>query len=182
MNLSSLIPQPEKIPTGAVLPFAANSVPAGWLAANGAELLKTTYATLLATIGTNYGETNGAGGAGTTHFRVPDLRGYFVRGAGTNSDTTASGTFGVKQADSFESHTHTGTAASAGAHTHTHTDNYKLGNANQQTGSGSWTGSNGDRTLNTGSAGAHTHTLTINATGDTENRPKNIAMLYCIKF
>jgi microcystin-dependent protein len=182
MNLSSLIPQPEKIPTGAVLPFAANSVPAGWLAANGAELLKTTYATLFAAIGITYGQTNGAGGAGTTHFRAPDLRGYFVRGSGTNSDLTASGTFGAKQVGSFQSHTHTATASSAGAHTHTHTDNYKLGNSNQQTGSGSWTGSNSDRTLNTSSAGAHTHTVTVTATGGTETRPDNIAMLYCIKF
>lgn len=182
MNLSSIIPQPEKIPVGAIMPFANNSVPTGWLAANGAQLLKTTYAALLTAIGTTYGETNGAGGVGTTHFRVPDLRGYFVRGAGTNGDATASGTFGVKQADGFESHTHTGSAASAGAHTHSYTDNYKTGNSNQSTGSGSWTGSNANQTLTTGSAGAHTHTLSIDATGTTETRPANIAMLYCIKF
>ena len=177
MNLSSLLPQPPvAIAPGAILPFAMNSAPSGWLVANGAAVSRTTYADLFAAIGTTYGA-----GIGTV-FVLPDLRGYFVRGAGTNSDTTASGTFGVKQADGFQSHTHTGSAASAGAHTHTHTDNYKLGNLNQQTGSGSWTGSNSDRTLNTGSAGAHTHTLSIDATGTTETRPSNIAMLYCIKF
>lgn len=177
MNLSSLIPQPEKIPTGAVMPFANNAVPTGWLAANGTAVSRTTYAALFAAIGTTYGTGNGS-----STFTLPDLRGYFVRGSGTNSDLTASGTFGAKQVASFQSHTHTGTAASAGAHTHTHTDNYKLGNSNQQTGSGSWTGSNGDRTLNTSSAGAHTHTVTVTATGGTETRPDNIAMLYCIKF
>jgi microcystin-dependent protein len=159
------------------MPFAMNSVPSGWLAANGTAVSRTTYADLFAAIGTTYG----AGTGGTT-FNLPDLRGYFVRGAGTNGDTTASGTFGVKQADDFESHTHTGSAASAGAHTHSYTDNYKTGNSNQQTGSGSWTGSNANQTLTTGSAGAHTHTLSINATGTTETRPRNIAMLYCIKF
>lgn len=35
-----------------------------------------------------------------------DLRGYFIRGSGTNSDGTASGAFGLKQADDFKSHDH----------------------------------------------------------------------------
>jgi microcystin-dependent protein len=177
MNLSSLIPQPEKIPTGAVLPFAANSVPAGWLAANGAAISRTAYSSLFSSLGTTYGAGNGS-----TTFNLPDLRGYFVRGSGTNSDTTASGTFGAKQVGSFQEHTHTGTASSAGAHTHTHTDNYRLGNSNATGGSGGWTSTHGDRTLNTSSAGAHTHTVTVTATGGTETRPDNIAMLYCIKF
>ena len=61
--------------TGALLPFAnTNTVPTGWLKADGAELSKAAYPALLAAVGTKYGETNGEGGVGTTHFRVPDLR------------------------------------------------------------------------------------------------------------
>jgi microcystin-dependent protein len=145
------------VPTGAVMPFAMNSAPTGWLAANGTEYAKTgTYATLFAAIGVTYGETNGAGGAGTTHFRVPDLRGYFVRGAGTNSDGTASDTFGVKQADELKGHTHTNTTGTEIRHT------LSGGPTNIRTG---WE-RNG----------------TTNSTGGTETRPRNIAMLYCIKF
>ena len=55
-------------------------------------------------------------------------------------------------------HTHSvsGTAASAGAHTHT-----------------------GSATID--SAGAHSHPITISNTGGSETRPRNIALLPCIK-
>jgi microcystin-dependent protein len=166
LNLSSktvTLPATISLPAGAVMSFAMNSAPAGWLAADGNEYAKTgTYAALFAAISTTYGETNGSGGAGTSHFRVPDLRGYFVRGVGVagqngaNSDGTVSGTFGQKQADDLKSHTHTYSDAGV-----------------------SQTGLAGGPTpfANTG-----TTSRTTDATGGTETRPKNIAMLYCIKF
>jgi microcystin-dependent protein len=149
------------VPTGAVMPFAMNSAPTGWLAANGTEYAKTgTYAALFAAIGVTYGETNGAGGAGTTHFRVPDLRGYFVRGVGTNADGTASGTFGAKQADSIIDHTH----------------NYTRNTVANVV-------SVGGPTTFFYAPGAAT-SLGVNSpnNGGVETRPNNIAMLYCIKF
>jgi phage-related tail fiber protein len=163
------------VPTGAVLPFAMNSAPSGWLSANGAAVSRATYASLFTAIGTLYGA-----GDGSTTFNLPDLRGYFVRGSGTNSDGTASGTFGTKQADEFKSHAHTGSALSAGAHAHT-TPTGGYSNYNESGGGGAVVSiyNNG---ANTGTAGDHTHTLSINATGGTETRPKNIAMFYCIKF
>lgn len=158
LNLSGktvTLPATISLPAGAVMSFAMNSAPAGWLAADGTEYAKTgTYATLFAAISTTYGETNGSGGVGTSHFRVPDLRGYFVRGSGTNSDGTAAGTFGAKQADEFKSHTHTVSAR----------------------------GSDAAANFAAGSFPANPQTLTTSATGGTETRPKNIAMLYCIKF
>jgi microcystin-dependent protein len=149
------------VPTGAVMPFAMNSAPTGWLAANGTEYAKTgTYATLFAAIGVTYGETNGAGGAGTTHFRVPDLRGYFVRGAGTNSDGTASGAFGAKQDDAIISHTHT------------ILDQDSVVSLMRQ-----------EISSNRIPSGTITRTTNSQSPpGATETRPANIAMLYCIKF
>jgi hypothetical protein len=162
------------VPTGAVMPFAMNSAPSGWLAANGAAISRTAYAGLFTAIGTIYG-----GGDGSTTFNLPDLRGYFVRGSGTNADGTVSGTFGAKQAEGFKSHTHTGTADSAGAHSHSlPTGGYSQYN---ETGGGGAVGSLFNGATNSGSAGVHTHTLTINLTGTTETRPANIALLYCIK-
>jgi len=168
------------VPPGAVMPFASAVTPSGWLAANGnvvpngvgtVQGITANFAALFAVVGTTYGA------AGT----LPDLRGYFVRGSGTNSDGTAAGTFGQKEADEFKSHTHTGSSASAGAHTHTYAapNSYEQDTPNSP--------ANGKRAIgnaspNTGSAGAHTHTITINSTGGTETRPKNIALLYCIKF
>jgi microcystin-dependent protein len=135
------------VPAGAVMAFAMNAAPTGWLAADGSAVSRTTYATLFAAVSTIYGV-----GDGSTTFNLPDLRGYFVRGSGTNGDGTAAGTFGAKQADELKSHTHsTSPIASAGS----------------QVPAGSGFG-----IIGSGVTGA---------TGGAETRPKNIAMLYCIK-
>ena len=153
--------------------FAMNAVPTGWLAANGAGVSLTTYAGLYAIIGTRYGvELNSVGVE--INFKLPDLRGYFVRGAGTNSDTVVSGGFGLKQADGFKSHTHT---TSGELPTNNSSAGYKLpgSKVNVQ--------GNGNQSVFSALDGAviyHGHTLSNS--GGTETRPANIAMLYCIKF
>jgi microcystin-dependent protein len=144
--------QQALVPAGAVQAFAMNSTPSGWLAADGSNVNRTTYAALFTAIGTTYGS-----GDGTTTFALPDLRGYFVRGSGTNSDGTAAGTFGAKQADELKSHLHThepGAAAGAAS-------------------GGSFTAQRTDLL---------TTAINTSSTGGSETRPKNIAMLYCIKF
>jgi microcystin-dependent protein len=170
------------VPTGAIMPFAMNTAPSGWLAANGNEYSKTgTYAALFAVIGIIYGETNGTGGTGTTHFRVPDLCGYFVRGAGTNGDGVTSGTFGAKQADGVISHTHSGTTGNDSPD-HTHPISAVTGGSAVYNQGGQYTGT---YTSSTGGASnRHQHTFTTSSqspVGTTETRPRNIAMLYCIK-
>ena len=162
------------VPTGAIMPFAMNSVPTGWLAANGNEYLKTgLYAVLFEVIGTTYGETNGSGGTGTTHFRVPDLRGIFVRGSEsqTISGTTYSGTLGAKQNDTFKEHNHRIAAdISVGTGTEITANQYLASVNNSYTWAYMLAGTNTLPTLGlTGS------------TGYSETRPANIALLYCIK-
>lgn len=149
------------IPSGAVMPFAMNSAPTGWLAANGSAVSRTTYATLFAAIGVTYGT-----GDGSTTFTLPDLRGYFVRGAGTNSDATASGTFGAKQANSIVDHTHNDS-------TYSFTGGAVVTNAYQVYSSGN------ALTSVTGTSPARAVNAPNN--GGTETRPNNIAMLYCVK-
>jgi microcystin-dependent protein len=69
------------VPAGAIMSFAMNSPPSGWVICNGAEYAIADYGDLHTAIGTTWGAlTNGSGGAGSTHFRVPDLRGEFLRG------------------------------------------------------------------------------------------------------
>lgn len=175
------------VPTGAVMPFAMNSAPSGWLAANGAAVSRTTYAGLFSAIGTTYGT-----GDGSTTFNLPDLRGYFVRGSGTNSDGTASGTFGAKQTDAVIAHTHSGTTGNDSPdHTHAITFSNVMGGP-QLGGTGLGAGYP-STTISTptnvsiaaGTASArHQHTFTTSSqspAGATETRPKNIALLYCIK-
>jgi len=144
--------QESLLPAGAVQAFAMNSAPAGWLAADGSNVNRTTYAALFSALGTTYGA-----GDGSTTFALPDLRGYFVRGSGTNSDGTAAGTFGGKQADELKSHSHGFSGYSR----------FLAKSTSPTPQNNLWDGL-GNRTTF--------------ATGGTETRPKNIAMLYCIKF
>jgi len=173
--------QQALIPSGAVQAFAMNSAPSGWLAANGSTVSRTTYSALFAAIGTTYGT-----GDGNTTFHLPDLRGYFVRGSGTNTDGTASGTFGAKQADGVISHTHSGTTGNDSPdHTHAFSQ-YSPNNGNFREAGGNGPGLNNSRyTDATGGASTrHQHLFTTSSqspAGNTETRPRNIAMLYCIK-
>jgi microcystin-dependent protein len=154
------------VPAGAVLPFAMNTAPAGWLAADGDEVSRTDYAALFSAVGTTYGA-----GDGSTTFALPDLRGYFVRGSGTNGDGTAAGTFGAKQPDALQGHHHQlGTTAATVRST-------QAGSSNATAAATATQGLLVDR------AGAVIADGT-NGTPRTasETRPANIAMLYCIKF
>jgi microcystin-dependent protein len=166
------------VPTGAIMPFAMNTAPSGWLAANGSAVSRTTYAALFAAIGTTYG----AGSGGTT-FNLPDLRASFVRGSGSDGVATA-GTFGAKQADGVISHTHSGTTGNDSPdHTHAYSQTGFQGIPNDFENGG------GKKAVytNTQTAGAstrHQHAFTTSSqspAGTTETRPRNIAMLYCIK-
>jgi len=76
---------------GQVASFAANTPPTGWLACNGAAISRTTYATLWTYVQASgmlavnaLDKTNNPGkfgtGNGTTTFDLPDLRGEFIRG------------------------------------------------------------------------------------------------------
>ena len=61
-------------PAGAVQYFAMPNPPTGWLVADGSTVARDQYKDLFAVIGTFYGA-----GDGKTTFNIPDLRGEFVR-------------------------------------------------------------------------------------------------------
>ena len=67
-------------PLGTILPFGGAAAPIGWFLCQGQAISRITYADLFAVIGTSFGA-----GDGSTTFNIPDLRGEFLRGAGTNS-------------------------------------------------------------------------------------------------
>ena len=70
----------------AALALATN----GWLLCNGDEVSATTYAALKALLTTTYGAyTNGSGGSGTSHFRLPDLRGKVIAALDNMGGTSA---------------------------------------------------------------------------------------------
>ena len=81
-------------PIGSILPFGGTTAPNGFFLCQGQALSRTDYKDLFDVIGTSFGI-----GDGSTTFNLPDLRGEFLRGAGTNSHTNQGdgGTIGEHQ-------------------------------------------------------------------------------------
>lgn len=63
----------ESAPPGSVMFYMSSIAPTGWLKANGANISRTVYANLWAALG--FPNT----GDGSTTFTLPDLRGEFLR-------------------------------------------------------------------------------------------------------
>ncbi len=144
----------KTLPVGTVGYFAANTLPAGWLKCDGSAVSRATYAALFAYVGVIYGV-----GDGVTTFNLPDIRGEFIRGFDDARGIDAGRVIGSAQAQAVQSHTHpvsTGFPA-GGAQTQ---------NVIQR---GPATNSN-----------INSNNLT-DAAGGAETRPRNVAMLACIK-
>lgn len=144
-----------KVPVGMVIYVPFETPPDGFLVSNGALYPKATYSALYAKVGDRYGST-------ATHFRIPDLRGEFIRGWDAGRGVDASRDIGSWQDDQFRSHTHNYTLTRAldetwGLETH------RFGR-----GQDGWVV--GDRTGE------------IYHAGGPETRPRNVALLACIKY
>lgn len=165
-------------PVGAKLEHFGSTAPANFLACDGAAVSRATYSALFAVIGTTYGA-----GDGSTTFNLPTANdGRFFRSTGGNA-----GALGVVQTEMIGSHTHPVTVTSAGAHTHTHNGGNARHGTNGDPGLAAKY-SDGDSsdgtnpTMTTTSNGNHTHAATADANSGTENRPRNMSVLVCIKY
>ena len=189
-NLSFSIVQ--GVPSGAVFCIAVASVPSGYLECNGQSVSRTTFSALFAVIGTQYGSSN------SSTFKVPDLRGEFIRGFDNGRGVDSGRSIASSQSDQNDSHTHSFSASAT-------TSNKSLtGNVRKISetfaGAGTTSGvfsklSNQNAPLTPGSpddspAGgfsmdaSHSHTLSVSGTTGSqggEARPRNIAMMYVIK-
>ena len=70
----------ELVEIGDIKPSLLSENHGNWLLCNGQEVSRNTYSDLFEVIGENFGEGNGV-----TTFNVPDYRGKFLRGLGSNS-------------------------------------------------------------------------------------------------
>jgi microcystin-dependent protein len=149
-------------PPGSIIWHSASTAPTGYVKANGANLSRSTYAALFAVIGTVYGV-----GDGSTTFTVPDLRGEFPRGWDDGRGIDSGRAIGTAQAQAFLSHTHSFHPA------------YFLGSGAAGFDGNAITGNSVQGGYgNFGSIPSQT----TGAAGGTETRPRNIALLACIKF
>ena len=151
----------NELPAGMIIMVPTETVPSGFLHCNGAYISKATYANLYSAIGSAYGDD------GVT-FRLPNYKGYFLRGWNNGSgvdpdaasrtnrgDGTTGDHVGTKQADEFKSHTH----SAPGTNTH-----------DEMSGHSGFAG-DGNGVLDY-----------TDSTGGNETRPANISVMYCIKY
>jgi microcystin-dependent protein len=108
--------------------------------------------TVYASLFAAIGTTFGSGDGSTT-FNLPDLRGYFPRGYDDGAGVDSGRVFGSSQADDFKSHSH---------------------------GISNTTGSSGGGSYGYLASGADN--VQSSSKGGTETRPKNIALLACVKY
>jgi len=159
------------LPAGSVIYVAMNTAPTGFLKANGAAVSRTTYADLFAAIGTTFGA-----GDGSTTFNVPDIRGEFMRGWDDGRGIDSGRAFGSFQAGAISSHDHF-TARNVNVANATSSNLNTTDAVSWGTGaSGLFEGYNLRRTAGAANVGP------TSTAGGAENRPRNRALLACIKF
>ena len=139
-------------PVGSIIAYAANSDPADHFECDGASLNTTTFSELFSVIGYTYG------GSGS-NFQLPDLRGEFIRGLDNGRGIDSGRAMGSNQGDEFSSHIH----------------NIKTYGFDDD-------GPTLVRNTGGDNAGAGNATLPSNSQGGSETRPRNVALVYCIKY
>jgi len=162
INISDETYNPGNDMVGMVSAFASSSAPTGWLLANGAVVSRVTYARLFSRIGTVFGS-----GDGSTTFTLPDMRGEFIRGLDINRGVDAGRVLGSWQKGSvIVGDDGTGIISVASSNV------------------------SNKATLGLDAGGPETYQIsTVDGESSLKNkeffgyaRPRNIALLYCIKF
>ena len=158
-------------PSGQIGLFAMDYAPAGWLKANGAAVSRTLYANLFAAIGTRFGA-----GDGYSTFNLPDLRGEFPRFWDDGRGVDAGRTFGTAQYDAVQNWEAVFTYQRA-----------QVNNTEKISGAIRLESEQGTGTAQQGGSWATSHAHigpSVNNAARTapETRPRNVALLACIKI
>ena len=156
-------------PAGAIQFFAMETAPVGWLKANGAAVSRTSYASLYAAIGTRFGA-----GDGKTTFNLPDLRGEFLRAYDDGRGVDKGRGIGSGQGDAIRNITGKINVVHRG------------GGDNPVSGGALFRSSYFNAKVAAGGDDEWGAVMNIDASRvvptSTENRPRNIALLACIKI
>ncbi|MCO8043458.1 phage tail protein [Acinetobacter bohemicus] len=160
-------------PPGTVIMLAAKNIPTGYrlLKCNGAAYSRTAYADLFAAIGTYYGA-----GDGVNTFNVPDARGEFPRFADDGRGIDAGRVVGSKQTQQVLKHKHLSFGEATGG--------WIFGNSSNRGYMGTKGGLDWDNYLYFTNDGTEYLDQNPNPAGTVgnENRPRNIALLACIRY
>jgi len=91
----------QRAPPGMIADFYMAAAPVGWLVANGAAVSRTAYSALFSAIGTLAGP-----GDGVNTFNLPDFRGEFRRGWSGARGVDIGRALGSAQTDAVKDHFH----------------------------------------------------------------------------
>lgn len=165
------------VPTGTIMPYVGTTAPRGWALCDGSSIpVNPLTQTLRTLLGSN---------------NTPDLRGMFLRGAGTNTNSTYVGP-AVKtiQTDGIKSHalivTDPGHIHSITDPGHSHYSNYSDDDDNYGGAFDNGEGGGGNDYSSTNTTGitinSNTTGITVNYNGLGETRPVNYGVTYIIKL
>ena len=164
----------SSLPSGAVMHFAMQSAPTGWLKADGSAVSRTQYPALFAAIGTTFGAGNGK-----TTFNLPDLRGEFVRGWDNGRGIDPGRAFGSAQGDAIRNITGSIDTGINNGHQLFDEATATGALAISQRQWKAWTSDTQDGRNNPSAFDFDASRVVPTAA---ENRPRNIALLACIKI
>ncbi len=168
-------------PVGSILFYAKNAVPTGFLPCDGSAVSRTTYARLAALASSiSYGAPFGPGDGSTT-FNVPDLRGQFVRSFDSGGSIDPGRTFGSTQADTVKAHKHI-SPWGENDYPPSRVSPFGETSQNDQWGAASDDQDNPLWYTNDGSIWRGNDPNSGSGVIGSETRPKNVALLACIKF
>lgn len=169
-EIEALLKNMSALPVGAMVPFPKGTVPAGFLEVDGSVQSAATYPDLAAYLGTTFN----TGGEGAGNFRLPESRGEFLRGWDHGRGVDAGRTLGSSQTDALQNITGESSTfpnafsaplSSLGAFRTNARGNMPPGLSN----GGTWTSSSID------------FDASRVARTSTETRPRNLAVMWCIK-
>ena len=152
-EVDALLKNLSALPVGAMVPFPKGTVPAGFLEIDGSVQSAATFPDLADYLGTTFNR----GDEGAGNFRLPESRGEFLRGWDHNRGVDPGRVLGTYQADDFKSHFHAAPNSDAAGGV-----------------VGSWL------YAELGNAATNYENITKNS-GGSETRPRNLAVMWCIK-
>ena len=164
----------EDTPVGHIISHMGNTAPKHYLICNGTEYNISDYPYLAQHFKTEFGSYNYFGGDGITTFAVPDLRGEFLRGTGTNLHTNQGSGANVGKHQDATNHVYWGYNKYNDLWVQSSTTNIDFYPRNIEM-----------YTKNSIKTGLYWH-ATGTHTGDGvsyyTSRPTNTSVLYCIKY
>lgn len=167
-EVQELVKTALALPVGTMLPFPRGTVPPGFLEVDGSAQSASVYPDLAAYLGGAFDK----GDEGAGFFRLPDTRGEFLRGWDHGRGVDAGRVLGSAQTAEMPSHTHYNNIRTS-----------VVGNQESVvTAYGPGSGIATTRVVQTSSSTyADAGNYPVSFEGGGENRPRNLAVMWCIK-